>query len=102
MIVGPEETRRLVELLRAEPGFERAELAGPPQPLTGGFWASMSLLRLTHLAPPADTLVLRVMPDPVLAAKETVFQREIGRQGFPCPPSGSPEEQAPVSVARSC
>jgi aminoglycoside phosphotransferase (APT) family kinase protein len=85
VIVGPEETRRLVELLRAEPGFERAELAGPPQPLTDGFWASMSLLRLTHVAPSADTLVLRVMPDPVLAAKETVFQREIGRQGFPVP-----------------
>jgi aminoglycoside phosphotransferase (APT) family kinase protein len=85
VMMGPEEAGRLVGLLRAEPGFERAELAGPPQPLTGGFWASMSLLRLAHVAPPADTLVLRVMPDTALAAKETVFQREIGRQGFPVP-----------------
>src|SRR5216684_782259 len=85
VIVGAEEIGRLVGLLRAEPGFERAELAGPPQPLTGGFWASMSLLRLAHVAPPADTLVLRVMPDTALAAKETVFQTEIGRQGFPVP-----------------
>jgi aminoglycoside phosphotransferase (APT) family kinase protein len=85
VIVGPEETRRLVELLRAEPRFEAAELAGPPQPLTGGFWASMSVLRLAHVAPPGNRLVLRVMPDAALAAKETVFQREIGRQGFPVP-----------------
>jgi aminoglycoside phosphotransferase (APT) family kinase protein len=86
---------RLVELLRAEPGFGRAELAGTPQPLTGGFWASLSLLRLANVTPPADTLVLRVMPDPALAAKETVFQREIARQGFPAPAvrlSGGPAD----------
>jgi len=45
----------------------------------------MSLLRLANVEPPADTLVLRVMPDPALAAKETLFQREIARQGFPVP-----------------
>jgi aminoglycoside phosphotransferase (APT) family kinase protein len=76
---------QLVELLRAEPGFEHAELADAPQPLTGGFWATMSLLRLDGVTPPADTLVLRVMPDQALAAKETVFHREIARQGLPVP-----------------
>jgi aminoglycoside phosphotransferase (APT) family kinase protein len=81
----PESIVRLIELLRAEPGFEGAELAEPPQPLTGGFWASMSVLRLTGVAPPADTLVLRVMPDPAFAAKEAVFQRETGAQGLPVP-----------------
>jgi aminoglycoside phosphotransferase (APT) family kinase protein len=85
VIVGPREIGRLAELLRAEPGFEHAELAGPPEPLAGGFWASMSLLRLANVASEADTLVLRVMPDPAMGAKETVFQREIGRQGFPVP-----------------
>ncbi len=85
MIVNKQEFGRLVELLRAEPGFERAELASAPQRLTGGFWASMSLVRLANVAPPADTLVLRVMPDPSLAAKETAIQREITRQGFPAP-----------------
>src|SRR6266568_2810941 len=86
VIVADREIGRLVELLRAEPGFARAELAGLPQPLTGGFWASMSLVRLANVAPPADTLVLRVMPDPALAAKETAVQREITRQGFPAAP----------------
>jgi len=72
-------------LLRAEPGFERAELAGAPQPLSGGFWASMSVVRLAGVAPPADKLVLRLMPDPALAVKEIAIQREIVRQGFPAP-----------------
>ncbi len=85
MIVDRKDLGRLVELLRAQPGFERAELAGPPQRLTGGFWASMSLVHLANVAPPADTLVLRVMPDPSLAAKETAIQQEITRQGFPAP-----------------
>ena len=85
VIVAEREIGQLIELLRAEPGFERAELASPPQPLSGGFWASMSVVRLANVAPPADTLVLRVMPDPALAAKETLFQREIARQGFPVP-----------------
>jgi len=85
VIVSERNFRRLVELLRAEPGFERAEPAGAPQPLTGGFWASISLVHLANVEPPADTLVLRVMPDPALAAKETVIQREITRQGFPAP-----------------
>jgi len=81
----PESIEQLIGLLRAEPGFEDAELAGAPQPLTGGFWASMSLLRLAGVAPPADTLVLRVMPDPAFAAKETVFHRETAAQGLPVP-----------------
>jgi aminoglycoside phosphotransferase (APT) family kinase protein len=77
---------RLIELLRAEPGFERAELGGKPEALNGGFWASMSLVPLVNVAPPLpETLVLRVMPDPAWAAKETVFQREIARQGFSVP-----------------
>jgi len=70
----------------AAPNFFRAELEGPPEPLTGGYWASMALLRLTNVAAPAHELVLRVMPNAAMAAKETVFQREIARQGFPVPP----------------
>ncbi|HEX9526812.1 MAG TPA: phosphotransferase, partial [Streptosporangiaceae bacterium] len=45
----------------------------------------MSLVRLANVAPPADTLVLRIMPDPAMAARETAIQREITRQGFPAP-----------------
>jgi aminoglycoside phosphotransferase (APT) family kinase protein len=80
---GPQ--RQAGEAGPASPDFSRAELAGPPQLLTGGFWASMALLRLANVVPPASELVLRVMPDAGMAAKETVFQREIARQGFPVP-----------------
>lgn len=73
----------LLRLLRAEPGFGQAEFARPPEPLTGGFWASMYLLHLA--AAPAELLVLRIMPDDRTAAKEAVFQREIAGQGFPTP-----------------
>ena len=85
VIITPPETDLLLGLLRAEPGFEHAELAGMPEPLTGGFWATMTLLRLANVTPAAETLVLRVMPDPAIAAKEVVFQREIARMGFPVP-----------------
>jgi aminoglycoside phosphotransferase (APT) family kinase protein len=81
----PERIAQLIELLRAEPGFESAELVGPPKPLKGGFWASMSLVLLTGVEPPADALVLRVMPDAPFATKETVFHREISALGFPVP-----------------
>ena len=85
MIIASPETDRLLELLRAEPGFEDAELADAPEPLTGGFWATMSLLRLANVAPASATLVFRVMPDQAMAAKETVFQGELARMGFPVP-----------------
>ena len=54
VMVDSREIGRLAELLRAEPGFERAELAARPQPLDGGFWASMSLLRLVKLTPRSE------------------------------------------------
>jgi aminoglycoside phosphotransferase (APT) family kinase protein len=81
----PESIERLIALLRAEPGFENAELAQAPEPLAGGFWATMSVLRLTGVEPPAGTLVLRVLPDPTAAAKETVFHRATAAQGLPVP-----------------
>jgi aminoglycoside phosphotransferase (APT) family kinase protein len=75
----------LIGLLRAQPGFEHAELTVPPEPLTGGFWASISLLRLANVPPGADRLVLRIMPDQAFAAKEAVIHREVARQRFPVP-----------------
>jgi aminoglycoside phosphotransferase (APT) family kinase protein len=58
----------------------------PPTPLTGGFWGAIYTFELEN-APPAwrGELVLRVMPDPDVAAKETVVQRELADQGYPTP-----------------
>jgi aminoglycoside phosphotransferase (APT) family kinase protein len=85
VIIDSEAIDRVLELLRKEPGFESAVLAGPPEPISRGFWATMRLLRLRHVDSPADSLVLRVMPDASLAVKEAAFQSQIGLQGFPVP-----------------
>jgi len=73
----------ILERLRHVPGFEDAALSGEPQPITGGFWATLLLLPLD--AAPVPAVVLRLMPDTPLTAKETAFQREAFRQGFPVP-----------------
>ena len=85
MTITSEQAGCLTGLLHTVPGLEAAELARPPEPMTGGFWASTYLLRLTGVPPAADRLVLRVMPDEAVAAKEAVFQRELARQEFPVP-----------------
>jgi aminoglycoside phosphotransferase (APT) family kinase protein len=75
----------IVSVLRTLPAFRSAELVGPPQPLRGGFWATISVLHLTGVAPPQQELVLRVMPDDALALKETVFQEQASAQGLAVP-----------------
>jgi aminoglycoside phosphotransferase (APT) family kinase protein len=73
----------MIGKLRAVDGFERARLAGEPQPITGGFWATLLLVRLADA--PVTEVVLRLMPDAGLAAKEIAFHREAFRQGLAVP-----------------
>jgi aminoglycoside phosphotransferase (APT) family kinase protein len=61
-------------------------LCGGPGALRGGFWAELVRFRLT--AAPAGwsgDLVARLMPDPLIAAKETAFQAGVAAQGYPTP-----------------
>jgi aminoglycoside phosphotransferase (APT) family kinase protein len=72
------------------------EYAAPPERLTGGFWAELVAFRLAG-APDglSGELVARVMPDPLLARKETILQSEVARQGFSTPTvhlSGGPDD----------
>ena len=83
MTLLPSSTDALRDHIRTVPGFERAELAGVPQSLAGGFWATMFLVPL--LGAPAPVVVLRLVPDAVLARKEEVFQEQAAGQGFPAP-----------------
>src|SRR5687768_8704404 len=76
----------LLSVLRRITGDDRLAFDGTPTPLTGGFWAELVTFRLAD--PPAGwagALVARVMPDAATAAKETVFQAEVARQGFATP-----------------
>jgi aminoglycoside phosphotransferase (APT) family kinase protein len=78
--------RTLLGVLRNAAGAPDLEYAEPPVPLTGGFWAELLTFRLAGASPPWDRpLVARLMPDPVLASKETIIQRAVADAGFPTP-----------------
>src|SRR5262249_53529273 len=76
-------------------GLPALAYARPPQHLTGGFWAELLAFSLAEPPPgwPRD-LVARIMPDPVVARKETVIQAAVSAAGFPTPAvraSGGPD-----------
>jgi aminoglycoside phosphotransferase (APT) family kinase protein len=86
----------LLAVLRAETETPTLGYDGPPRRLSGGFWAELVAFRLRD-APEAwrGELVARVMPDPVIAGKESAFQAEVAAQGFPTPAVhlvGGPED----------
>lgn len=85
----------LIEVLRNHTGCPHLAYETGPSNLHGGFWAELLVFRLRE-APdgwPRD-LVARVMPDPAVAAKETIFQAQVATLGFPTPVvrlAGGPE-----------
>ena len=61
-------------------------LVEAPQPLTGGFWAAMYRVQLVGQPTPVPSdLVVRIAPDPLMAAKETAVQRSLAVLGYPTP-----------------
>jgi aminoglycoside phosphotransferase (APT) family kinase protein len=87
---------RLIGVLRNAAGTPGLEYGRPPEPMQGGFWAELLSF---SLAPPPDgwpsELVVRLMPDPGSARKETIVQRAVAAAGFPTPlvrASGGPDD----------
>jgi aminoglycoside phosphotransferase (APT) family kinase protein len=83
----PPELDTVLDHLRSQ--FHAPELAldGPPIRLGGGFWAEMwtvTFVRRTQNDLPA-CVVLRLAPDPQLAAWETTFQAGVAEQGYSTP-----------------
>ena len=76
----------VVEALGLQVGID-LKLAEPPRPLTGGFWATMSVVRLrtTDALPTAlaGDLVVRLMPDATTGRYETEVQELAHRGGVP-------------------
>jgi len=73
-------------VLRARTGRPDLDYAVPPVPLSGGFWAEIFSVRLADPPPElAGQLVVRVMPDELMAVKETIVQAGVAAQGFPAP-----------------
>jgi aminoglycoside phosphotransferase (APT) family kinase protein len=76
----------LLEVLRTASATPKLEYRCEPEPLTGGFWAELFTFSLANPPPgwPRE-LVLRLMPDPGLAHKETIVQAAVAAAGFPTP-----------------
>jgi aminoglycoside phosphotransferase (APT) family kinase protein len=77
---------QLLCALRTLTGVPTLEYEGAPTRLTGGFWAELVAFELRDPPDGWDgRLVARVMPDPVLARKETVVQKAVADAGVPTP-----------------
>jgi aminoglycoside phosphotransferase (APT) family kinase protein len=75
----------LLRVVSAHAGRQQA-FKQPPTRLAGGYWAAIYSFELA--APPAELrgpLVLRAMPSPEAAVRETVVQRTVANQGYPTP-----------------
>jgi aminoglycoside phosphotransferase (APT) family kinase protein len=83
---GADTTSQLLDLLRERTGRSDLTYAVAPTRLGGGFWAEIFAIRFSNPPPElSGDLVLRVMPDELLARKETVVQAEVAAKGFPAP-----------------
>ena len=82
--------------LRALTGAPNLDYTEPPVRLTGGFWADLVAFELRDAPAGWDgPLVARVMPEPLLARKETVVQTAVALAGVPTPRvrgSGGPDD----------
>jgi aminoglycoside phosphotransferase (APT) family kinase protein len=84
-LVNPIELPAVLDALRTLDA-PHLTLANPPQPLTGGFWAEIWTLTLDHAGPRLpEQVVLRLSPDPRLAAWETAVQRTAADMQYPTP-----------------
>lgn len=79
-------TDRLLAAIRAETGNPDLGWALPPEPLIGGFWATMFIVEMSG-APKAmrGRKVARLMPDAATAAHETAVQQWVHDAGVPAP-----------------
>ncbi|HXZ83891.1 MAG TPA: hypothetical protein VEI82_00240 [Myxococcota bacterium] len=76
----------LLEVISARCGRRDLEYAKRPTPLGGGYWAEIFAFELRD--PPrgfGGELILRRMPDPERARRETAVQTALAELGFPTP-----------------
>jgi aminoglycoside phosphotransferase (APT) family kinase protein len=86
---------QILEALRG--AWPTVELVAEPRLLTGGYWATIFHLRLTGVPDSVpDDVVLRVVPNPEMGAKEIAVQVALAEAGAPTPtvhltgPAGGP------------
>ena len=93
---GPTPDEALLAALRQAANAPQLRFLAPTERLAGGFWAEIIAVRLGGGPPELDgDLVVRIMPDPVVATQELIVQKEVVAQGFPAPRvrlSGGPDD----------
>jgi aminoglycoside phosphotransferase (APT) family kinase protein len=87
---------QLMAVLRSVTGSPDLAYSRTPVGLAGGFWAELFAFSLAGPPDgwPAD-LVVRIMPEPFTAVKETTMQRCVAGAGFPTPAvraAGGPDD----------
>ena len=95
MTVDTDITTRLIGVLRSATGTPDLAYERGPEPMRGGFWADILSFSLANPPDgwPAE-LVIRLMPNPEVARKETIVQAAVAAAGFPTPfvrASGGPD-----------
>ena len=95
MTVDTDITTRLIGVLRSATGTPDLAYERGPEPMRGGFWADILSFSLANPPDgwPAE-LVIRLMPNPEVARKETIVQSAVAAAGFPTPfvrASGGPD-----------
>jgi aminoglycoside phosphotransferase (APT) family kinase protein len=89
-------TELLISVLRDVTGTPDLAYERRPEPMRGGFWADICSFSLAN--PPGGwpaELVIRLMPNPEVARKETIVQSAVAAAGFPTPfvrASGGPDQ----------
>ena len=95
MTVDTDISTRLIGVLRSATGTPGLAYERGPEPMRGGFWADILSFSLAN--PPGGwpaELVIRLMPNPGVARKETIVQSAVAAAGFPTPfvrASGGPD-----------
>lgn len=83
----PTELEAVLDGFRTQFRCPNLILDGPPQQLSGGFWAENWILNFAPQSQSAlpDRVVLRIAPDPNLAYWENTIQSGVAKQGYPTP-----------------
>lgn len=83
----PRELDSVLDQLRTKFQSPNLTLDGPPQQLSGGFWAENWIVNFAPQSQSAfpNRVVLRIAPDSNLASWENTIQSGVAKQGYPTP-----------------
>lgn len=84
-IEGATDHDRLLAAIRIAADRPDLGWAEPPRSVSGGFWAEILRVRLVGAPFGGRDLIMRIMPEADVAARETAVQSHLASVGFPTP-----------------